>query len=80
MFDKVKNQFYKINQEEEEKEMVMVKIVKRNIYDCEKDELVMLVREDFSKDVCKLLNKENDRDKYFYQIIKCEVDCSDFED
>jgi hypothetical protein len=43
--------------------------MERNIYDAEKDKPILLVREDYAKDVCKLLNKENERDRYFYQII-----------
>ena len=70
MFDNVKNYFNKVEEEIEVKNLEMVKIIKRNAYDSNDDEVIMLVREDYAKDICKLLNKENDRDKIFYQIIR----------
>jgi hypothetical protein len=68
MLDNVKNYFNKLN-DNESQEVKMVCIMERNIYDAEKDKPILLVREDYAKDVCKLLNKENERDRYFYQII-----------
>jgi hypothetical protein len=68
MLDNVKNYFNKLNNDESQ-EVKMVCIMERNIYDAEKDKPILLVREDYAKDVCKLLNKENERDRYFYQII-----------
>lgn len=70
MFDNVKNYFNKAEEKIEVKNLEMVKIIKRNAYDSNDDEVIMLVREDYAKDICKLLNKENDRDKIFYQIIR----------
>lgn len=70
MFDNVKNYFNKVEEKIEVKNLEMVKIIKRNAYDSNDDEVIMLVREDYAKDICKLLNKENDRDKIFYQIIR----------
>ena len=68
MLDNVKNYFNKLN-DDESQEVKMVCIMERNIYDAEKDKPILLVREDYAKDVCKLLNKENERDRYFYQIV-----------
>jgi hypothetical protein len=68
MLDNVKNYFNKLN-DNESQEVKMVCIMERHIYDAEKDKPILLVREDYAKDVCKLLNKENERDRYFYQII-----------
>ena len=70
MFDNVKKYFNKVEEDIEVKNLEMVKIIKRNAYDSNDDEVIMLVREDYAKDICKLLNKENDRDKIFYQIIR----------
>lgn len=69
MLDNVRNYFNKINDGDEPQEVKMVCIMERNIYDAEKDKPILLVREDYAKDVCKLLNKENERDRYFYQIV-----------
>ena len=68
MLDNVKNYFNKLN-DDESQEVKMVCIMERNIYDAEKDKPILLVRADYAKDVCKLLNKENERDRYFYQIV-----------
>ena len=69
MLDNVRNYFNKNNDGDEPQEVKMVCIMERNIYDAEKDKPILLVREDYAKDVCKLLNKENERDRYFYQIV-----------
>lgn len=52
----------------------MVQLIKRHIYEAEKDEVVLLVKKKYAKEVCKILNKEDDRDKFFYQIIEINDD------
>lgn len=68
MLDNIKKYFDKVDNNEPQ-EIKMVYIIERNVYKAEEDKMILMVREDYAKDVCKLLNKENERDRYFYQIV-----------
>lgn len=70
MFDNIKDYFSKPEDPKNDDGDKMVQLIKRHIYEAEKDEVVLLVKEKYAKEVCKILNKEDDRDRFFYQIIE----------
>ena len=68
-FDNIKDYFPKAEDHKND-DNKMVQLIKRHIYEAEKDEVVLLVKKKYAKEVCKILNKEDDRDRFFYQIIE----------
>ena len=40
----------------------------------EEEVFSLLVKKKYAKEVCKILNKEDDRDRFFYQIIEINDD------
>ena len=68
-FDNIKDYFPK-SEDHKNDDNKMVQLIKRHIYEAEKDEVVLLVKKKYAKEVCKILNKEDDRDRFFYQIIE----------
>ena len=73
MFDNIKDYFSKPEDPKNDNDK-MVQLIKRHIYEAEKDEVVLLVKEKYAREVCKILNKEDDRDRFFYQIIEINDD------
>ena len=69
MFDNIKDYFSKPEDPKNDDDK-MVQIIKRHIYEAEKDEVILLVKEKYAREVCKILNKEDDRDRFFYQLIE----------
>lgn len=72
-FDNIKD-FFPKTEDHKNDDNKMVQLIKRHIYEAEKDEVVLLVKKKYAKEVCKILNKEDDRDKFFYQIIEINDD------
>jgi hypothetical protein len=72
-FNNIKDYFPK-SEDNKNDDNKMVQLIKRHIYEAEKDEVVLLVKKKYAKEVCKILNKEDDRDKFFYQIIEINDD------
>lgn len=68
-FDNIKDYFPK-SEDHKNDDNKMVQLIKRHIYEAEKDEVVLLVKKKYAKEVCKILNKEDDRDRFFYQLIE----------
>ena len=69
MFDNIKDYFSK-PEDPKNDDGKMVQLIKRHIYEAEKDEVILLVKEKYAREVCKILNKEDDRDRFFYQLIE----------
>lgn len=72
-FNNIKDYFPK-SEDNKNDDNKMVQLIKRHIYEAEKDEVVLLVKKKYAKEVCKILNKEDDRDRFFYQIIEINDD------
>lgn len=72
-FNNIKDYFPK-SEDHKNDDNKMVQLVKRHIYEAEKDEVILLVKKKYAKEVCKILNKEDDRDRFFYQIIEINDD------
>ena len=73
MFENIKDYFSKPEDPKNGNDK-MVQLIKRHIYEAEKDEVILLVKKKYAKEVCKILNKEDDRDRFFYQIIEINDD------
>ena len=72
-FNNIKDYFPK-SEDNKNDDNKMVQLIKRHIYEAEKDEVVLLVKKKYAREVCKILNKEDDGDKFFYQIIEINDD------
>lgn len=73
MFENIKEYFSNPENPKNDNDK-MVQLIKRHIYEAEKDEVILLVKEKYAREVCKILNKEDDRDRFFYQIIEINDD------